>query len=168
MLVPLFARNGEPHVLFTRRPDTLRTHAGQISFPGGGREAQDATPLHTALREAQEELGIPPARVETLGMLDETPTITRFRILPFAGVIPGDLTYVPSAEEVAQIIEVPLRHLLNPDIHRVEKRYVSEQEREIYFYEYGPHVIWGATARILRNLLLILRELPASTPLLTT
>ncbi len=166
VLVPLFVRDREPHVLFTKRPATLRTHAGQISFPGGGREDADATPLHTALRETREELGIPPEQVRVLGMLDETPTTTRFRILPFAGLIPADLRYTPSEEEIDEIIEIPLRHLLQPSIHRVEKRAVSDHETEIYFYEYGPHVVWGATARILRNLLLILRELPASAALL--
>ena len=75
MMVPLFVRGSSHHLLFTRRPKTLRHHAGQISFPGGGRESHDETPLHTALRETQEELGIPPDRVELLGILDEIPTI---------------------------------------------------------------------------------------------
>jgi 8-oxo-dGTP pyrophosphatase MutT (NUDIX family) len=168
VVAPLFVRAGEPHVLLTKRPATLRRHAGQISFPGGARDASDPTPLHAALRELEEELGISAPSVQVLGMLDEIPTITRFRIQPFVGLIPPDLTYRPSAEEIDEIIEIPLRHLIDPTIHRVEQRFVSEQEHELDYYEYGAHLVWGATARILRNLLLILRELPASASLVKT
>ena len=153
VLVPLFIRAGEPHVLFTKRPSTLRTHAGQISFPGGGRDEVDPTPLHTALREANEELGIPPGRVQVLGMLEEIPTITSFRVRPFVGAIPPDLRYVPNPEEIEEIIEVPLAWLMNPAIQRMENN--------IYYFEYGRHTIWGATARILRNLLEVSADLPS-------
>lgn len=162
VLAPLFLRGGEPWLLFTKRPTTLRRHAGQISFPGGTRDDEDATPLHTALREMTEELGIPPEKVEVLGMLDEIPTITSFRIVPFVGAIPADLTLQPSPEEIAELIEVPVRALLVPSLPRVEMWNVMEKEREVYFYDYGTHVIWGATARILKDLLAILRELTTS------
>ncbi len=158
VLVPLLMR-GEPHVLFTKRPASLRTHGGQISFPGGVRDEADPTPLHTALRELHEELGIPPAQVEVLGMLDETPTITQFRVVPFVGVIPPQFAYVASPEEIEEVIEVPLSHLLDPAFQRSEKHQVFGRERDIYFYDYGQHVIWGATARILRDLLHIVVEL---------
>ncbi|MHB8876227.1 MAG: CoA pyrophosphatase [Myxococcaceae bacterium] len=161
VLAPLFVRDGEIHALFTRRPMTLRTHAGQISFPGGGRDAADPTPLHTALRETHEELGIPPERVEVLGMLDELPTITEFRIVPFVGVIPGDFVYRPNPEEIEEIIEVPLAHLLNPTIHRIEKWQVHGEEHDVYFYDYGHHHIWGVTARILKGFLQRIGDLPA-------
>lgn len=138
VLVPLFLREGRPHLLFTRRPPTLKSHGGQISFPGGVREQGDLTPLHTALRETKEELGIAPELVEVLGMLDEIPTITRYRILPFVGVIPGELRYLPSAEEIEEIIEAPLSEL---------------EERAPRFFYFGRHLVWGATARILHNLL---------------
>jgi 8-oxo-dGTP pyrophosphatase MutT (NUDIX family) len=161
VLVPLVAREGEPHLVFTRRPETLRQHAGQISFPGGSRDETDPTPLHTALREAEEELGIPPARVDVLGALDENPTITQFRIQPFVGVVAEDVRFVANPEEIAEIIEVPLRALLDPSIHRVERHLVLGAERDVYFFDYGPHVIWGATARIVRNLFEIAAELPA-------
>jgi 8-oxo-dGTP pyrophosphatase MutT (NUDIX family) len=161
VLVPLFIRGGALHALFTKRPMTLRNHAGQISFPGGAREAADPTPLHTALRETHEELGIPPEQVRVLGMLDELPTITQFRIIPFVGVIPGQFAYVPSAAEIEEVIEVPLSSLLDAKFHRTEKRRLMEQEREVHFYDYGAHVIWGATARILKSLLEQIRTLPA-------
>jgi len=159
VLAPLFLRGGEPWLLFTKRPATLRRHAGQISFPGGTRDDQDLTPLHTALRETSEELGIPPEQVEVLGMLDEIPTITSFRIVPFVGAIPEGLPLRPNPEEIAELIEVPVRALMVPTLPRVERWNVMEKEREVYFYDYGAHVIWGATARILKDLLAVLREL---------
>ena len=161
VLVPLLRRAGEPHLIFTRRPETLRQHAGQISFPGGSRDPEDSTPLHTALREAEEEIGIPRDRVEVLGALDELPTITQFRILPFVGVVPEDVQYRANPDEIAEIIEVPLRALLDPSIHRVERHVVLGRDREVYFFDYGPHTIWGATARIVRNLFEVAAELPA-------
>lgn len=160
VLVPVFERDGVPHVLFTRRPATLRTHAGQYSFPGGGREPEDATPLHTALRETEEELGIDRRGVRVLGMLDEVPTISQYRVRPFVGVIPGDGQYQPSAEEVAFILEVPLSGLLDPSILRVERKEILGAERDLYFYTYGTHVIWGATARILRDFLNHVTQVP--------
>jgi 8-oxo-dGTP pyrophosphatase MutT (NUDIX family) len=165
VLIPLFSRRGIPHVLFTKRTESLRNHAGQISFPGGARDASDRTPLHTALRETREELGIPPEAVDVLGLLEEIPTITQFRVLPFVGVIPSDFAYVVNAAEIEEIIEIPISHLLRPEIHRMQKQEIFGREREIYFYDYGKHVIWGATARMLRNLLQVvsaLKTAPAS------
>jgi len=165
VLIPLFSRRGIPHVLFTKRTESLRNHAGQISFPGGARDESDRTPLHTALRETREELGIPPEAVDVLGLLEEIPTITQFRVLPFVGVIPSDFPYVVNAAEIEEIIEIPISHLLRPDIQRMQKREILGREREIYFYDYGKHVIWGATARMLRNLLQVvsaLKTVPAS------
>lgn len=161
VLVPLFFRGGRPFGLFTKRPTTLRQHAGQISFPGGTRDEDDLTPLHTALREAEEELGIPPHLVKVSGMLDELPTITQFRIIPFVGVIPDGLVLRPSPEEIEEVIEVPLPALLRPGVLRTERWGGEGPDREIHFYDYGAHTIWGATARILHNLLSHLVELPA-------
>ncbi len=159
VLVPLFEREGVPHILFTRRPAHLRHHANQFSFPGGGREPEDETPLHTALRETEEELGIDRSRVRVLGMLDEEPSITQFRVQPFVGVIPGDGQYRPSAEEVAFILEVPLVGLMDPAILRTEQRVVGGVAYDVHFYTYNTHVIWGLTARILHHLLSHVAEL---------
>jgi 8-oxo-dGTP pyrophosphatase MutT (NUDIX family) len=161
VLVPLFIRHHVPHALFTKRPTTLRSHPGQISFPGGARDPEDLTPVHTALRETHEELGVPPEQVQVLGMLDEIPTVTRYRILPFVGAIPHDVRYVPNVAEIDQVIEVPLPHLLDPARRRTERRPVLGRERDVYFYDYGEHVIWGATAHILTNLLNLAADLPA-------
>jgi 8-oxo-dGTP pyrophosphatase MutT (NUDIX family) len=162
VLLPLFERDGVPHVLFTRRPVHFRTHANQYSFPGGGRDVEDATPLHTALRETEEELGIDRRRVRVLGMLDETPTTSAYRVHPFVGVIPGDGQYQPSAEEVAFILEVPLVRLLDPSIVRAERSVWQGVEHDVYFYTYGTHVIWGATARILRDFLQHVAAVPGA------
>jgi 8-oxo-dGTP pyrophosphatase MutT (NUDIX family) len=153
VLVPLLLREGAPHVLFTKRPTTLRHHAGQYSFPGGSRDPEDATPLHTALRETREELGIDVSGVRVLGALDEVPTLTEFRIQPFVGVIPQGVEYQPNRDEVELVLEVPLTALLEPSIHRAERRSVRGVEYDVDFYTYGSHVIWGATGRILRDLL---------------
>ena len=159
VLAPLFVRGGEPWLLFTKRPTTLRRHAGQIAFPGGARDEEDRTLLHTALRETYEELGIPEAQIQVLGMLDEIPTVTSFRVIPFVGVIPEGFPYRPSPEEISELIEVPVKALLAANLPRVEHWNVSGGEREIYFYDYGTHTIWGATARILKDLLANLREI---------
>jgi 8-oxo-dGTP pyrophosphatase MutT (NUDIX family) len=164
VLVPLLVREGSPHILFTKRPTTLRHHAGQYSFPGGSRDPEDTTPLHTALRETREELGIDVSGVRVLGALDEVPTLTEFRIQPFVGVIPQGLEYRPSPDEVEFVLEVPLSHLMDPAIRRTERRAVRGLEYDVDFYTYGTHVIWGATGRILRDLLRLASEL-STTPL---
>lgn len=161
VLVPLAVRGAVPVAIFTRRPDTLRRHAGQISFPGGVRDPADTTPLHTALREAEEEVGVGPAEVAVLGMLDEIPTITEFRVVPFVGRLSPQTVLDPSPAEIAELIEVPLAALQEPARQRVEKRFIRGAERDIYFFEYAGHTIWGATARIVRNLLDVTAELPA-------
>jgi len=161
VLVPLFLREEKPYVLLTQRPLTLRQHAGQISFPGGARDEEDASPLHTALREMDEELGLPPERVEVLGMLNEIPTPSGYRIIPFVGEIPSDFTFAPSPAEVAALIEVPLAHLMDPSFRRQEVRRWHELDFQVYFYDYGEHTIWGATAHILTDLLKLAAELPA-------
>jgi len=161
VLVPLTVREGVPTIIFTKRPEGLRRHGGQISFPGGVRDPGDITPLHAALRELHEEVGVPEEAVEVLGMLDEIPTITEFRVLPFVGRLPPGTVLSPDPGEIAEVLEVPLTALLEPGRERVEKRFLLGAERDIYFFEYAGHTIWGATARILRNLLDQAGELPA-------
>jgi 8-oxo-dGTP pyrophosphatase MutT (NUDIX family) len=150
-----------PHLLFTLRPAHLRRHAGQVSFPGGARDPDDATPLHTALRELREELGVPERNVEVLGMLDEIPTTTEFRVVPYVGVLDPATLFRPDAGEIAELLEIPLAALQSPGVQRMEKRVFLGAERDMYFYDVGRHTIWGATARILKNLLEVLAELPA-------
>jgi 8-oxo-dGTP pyrophosphatase MutT (NUDIX family) len=147
VLAPLFWRSGEPWTWLTQRPLTLRTHPGQISFPGGGRDPEDLTPLHTALREAEEELGIPPSQVDVLGMLGSMPTITSYWVTPFVGVVPAETPLVPSSEEVHRVLEAPLWRL------RREKRTIYQAERDVLVWDDASEVVWGATHRMLNQLL---------------
>jgi 8-oxo-dGTP pyrophosphatase MutT (NUDIX family) len=161
VLAPVRVRAGVPELLFTRRPSTLRHHAGQISFPGGARDGSDPSALATALREVEEELGVAPSAVEVLGPLDEIPTPSGFRIAPFVGRLASDAALVPNGSEVDEVIIVPLAQLFAPGLPRTEQRHVFGRGWDVYFYELGSLVIWGATAHILRGLLFELAKLPA-------
>ncbi|HTS82032.1 MAG TPA: CoA pyrophosphatase [Myxococcaceae bacterium] len=161
VLAPFVVRGDEPRLLFTLRPAHLRRHAGQVSFPGGAREPEDPSPLHTALREVHEELGIPVRAVDVLGMLDEIPTTSEFRVVPYVGLLDPSVELHPDAGEIAELLEIPVSELLVPGLRRTEKRVYRGVERDVYFYDVGRHTIWGATARILSNLLAVLSALPA-------
>jgi 8-oxo-dGTP pyrophosphatase MutT (NUDIX family) len=147
VLAPLLWREGEPWALLTRRPLTMRQHPGQISFPGGARDAHDQTPLHTALRETEEELGIPAQLVDVLGTLGAMPTITSFWVTPFVGVVPADLTLTPNAHEIDEVLTAPLWRL------RRERRELVGAPRDVFVWDDGRHVVWGATWRMLDQLL---------------
>lgn len=155
VLAPLFLRDGRPYALLTRRPMSLKRHPGQIAFPGGGREAEDKTPLHTALRELEEEVGIPGANVEVLGMLGGMPTPTGYFIRPFVGAIPSDFTVKPDPREIELIIEAPLEEL------RPETREIMGATRDVLVWGNAEHVVWGATHRMLRELLAQLKRISA-------
>lgn len=153
VLVGLLPRPDALNVLLTLRTDELRNHAGQVSFPGGRVEATDPGPAAAALREAREEIGLPPAQVEPLGWLDPLVTITGFRVLPLVGLVHGNAEPVPDPREVAAVFEVPLAHLLAPsNLRRVP---IDYRGRTRYVLEYLPHDggarIWGATASMLHN-----------------
>src|SRR5579875_1634493 len=160
VLLPLFEANSQPCLLLIRRAATLRTHSGEIAFPGGSVDPQDRDPVMTALREAQEEIGLAPERAEVLGLLPPSFTlVTNFWIIPVVAFLPsgpGPLT--PQASEVAEVIRAPLPALADPRIFHSEVWDTSGWRRTVYFYEYGPYRIWGATARILHQLLSLLEE----------
>jgi 8-oxo-dGTP pyrophosphatase MutT (NUDIX family) len=161
VLAPVRVQSGVPELVFTRRPSTFRHHAGQISFPGGVRDEHDTTAVATALRELEEELGVSRSAVQVLGLLDEIPTPTGFRIAPFVGRLAGETPLAPNETEVSEVIVLPLESLFAPGLPRIEQRQLFGQGRDVYFYELGPSVIWGATAHILRALLFELAKLPA-------
>jgi len=155
VLVPLFVRDGGLRVLLTRRTETVEHHRGQISFPGGVEEEDDASPYETAAREAEEELGIAPEDVRLLGALTPLTTITDFFVEPFVGAIPFPHVLRPAEAEIAEVLDVPVAALLDPGV--LETRLLPGREEPTLFYHYGPNVIWGATARILKELLDALR-----------
>ncbi len=152
VLVPLYADPaGDVHAVFTRRRDDLRRHPGEISFPGGRRDEGEEL-QRTALREAHEEIGLPPDGVEIAGALEPTPTlVTNYAIYPFVGVIEPGFEWVLAPTEVAEVLELPL-HALRAG--RGERRLVRKGVPfRTTTFEVGAHTIWGATARIMADLL---------------
>ena len=158
VLLPLYVREKELFTLFTERTDHVEHHKGQISFPGGGKEPQDATLWNTATREAEEEIGIPRQSVQLLGALPRLVTVTDFEVHPFVGAIPYPMTFTPHEREVKAIIEIPIAYLLDPQV--VEERPVTWKGRDIttLIYHYRGHAIWGVTARILADFLTVLSD----------
>jgi 8-oxo-dGTP pyrophosphatase MutT (NUDIX family) len=152
VLVPLYLEGGALHAVFTKRREDLRRHPGEISFPGGRRDEHEPDLLTTALREAQEEIGLPPDAVEILGALQPTPTIaTSYAVYPFVGMIEPGREWTLSAREVAEVLELSLRELR--DAHGKRRLIRRGIPIRTDTYEVGDHLIWGATARILADLL---------------
>jgi 8-oxo-dGTP pyrophosphatase MutT (NUDIX family) len=160
VLLPLFEHNGMPTLAFIRRSSTLRAHSGEIAFPGGSVDAADADPAAAALREAQEEIGLEPQRVQVLGVLPPVFTVvSNFLITPVVAFLPQGLGDVNlQCAEVAELLLIPLQGLANPVIAHTEQWSRYGTTRTIYFYDYGPYRIWGATGRILNTLLSILQK----------
>lgn len=141
----------EPGVILTVRRDNMRTHAGQIAFPGGRLDPGEV-PVEAALREAHEEVGLPPSAVQVIGKLDEYQTITGYAVTPVLGVVPPDLPLTPHDFEVSDWFEAPLRHLIDPSQQRLERTVLLGRERGYYVIEWNRRRIWGATAAMLVNL----------------
>ena len=152
VLIPVVAARDVPWVLFTKRALGLADHAGEISFPGGRIEAGDSDAVAAALRETEEELGLPRAGIEVLGALDTYETRTGFRVSPIVAIVRPPLVLHPDAREVAAVIQVPLAHLLDPANHRREEYEAGGRLRRFHAIVYGEHVIWGATAGMIMNL----------------
>jgi len=158
VLVPLFEKEGECHILFTKRTDQVKYHKGEISFPGGVFDEGDLELERTALREADEEIGVKENDVHLMGVLDDIVTITEFIVTPFVGHIPYPYPFKTSPVEIAEMIEVPLSSLLEKDCFS-EREIIRMGRREmVYAFQYKDHVIWGATARILKQFLELIRS----------
>jgi 8-oxo-dGTP pyrophosphatase MutT (NUDIX family) len=153
VLVPLFIKEGEYHLLFTKRTEHLRNHPGQISFPGGRWDETDGSLLETALREVEEELGLDRDHITILGELDDMITSTQYRITPFVASIPYPYEFRLNSYEIERLIEVPVRTLLDPSLQEVRIRTFFKTDVKVYYYHIGPDPIWGATARIVKHFL---------------
>jgi 8-oxo-dGTP pyrophosphatase MutT (NUDIX family) len=153
VLLPLLLDAGEEHVLFTRRTEHLPHHAGEISFPGGARHAEDADLAATALRETEEELGVPASLVELHGRLDDFWSIHGYHVVPFVGTLPHPFAFRPADHEIAALVVAPLDHFRTPGVHYVEDWSHRGRTVPVDFYRYGEHLIWGLTAAILRQFL---------------
>jgi len=152
VLVGVIPRVDGASVLLTRRNEALRHHGGQVSFPGGRVEPGDASPLHAALREAAEEVGLEAAQARALGYLDPLLTITGFRVQPALVLLEPGFVPRPDPSEVAEVFEVPLDLLLDPDqLERITLHF-GGRARHVFQYRYQPQRIWGVTASILFNL----------------
>jgi len=165
VLVPIFKKEGEYHIVFIKRTETVKVHKGQISFPGGNRDAQDKTLLDTALREATEEIGLRIRDVKVLGELDDEATTTsNYIVTPFVAMIPWPYRFKKSKTEVDEIIKIPVTALLRRDSLKPATEVLDGKTVDSYRYYYRGKVIWGATARILNKLLdMISRAMPQKT-----
>ena len=153
VLVPLFEKGETCHIIFTKRSHNVRYHKGEISFPGGVVDEEDSELERTALREAFEEIGLKESDVQIIGVLDDIVTITQFVVTPFVGLFPYPYPFKPSPIEIAELIEVPLSALLDEKCFGEREIIRGTGKEVVYAYQYDNHVIWGATARILKQFL---------------
>ena len=151
VLIPITDR-AEPGVILTQRPTWLRSHAGQVAFPGGKVDDSDENSIFAALREAEEELNIPPTRVEVIGVADTYYSGSGYSIAPVVGIIPPDLDLQPNPQEVEDWFEVPLAFLLDPANSIKKEANWNGQQRSYYDMQWGERRIWGVTAGIIANL----------------
>lgn len=158
VLVPVFEKDGEDYLLFTKRNQKVRHHKGEICFPGGTYDKRDHFLLNTALRETEEEIGLKAEDVLILGELDDLITPTYFRINPFVARIPYPYPFQMNEKEIESLIEIPLAHFQDESHLEIKKMSVEGDEVEIPFYYWENHTIWGATGRIVRQLIHILSK----------
>lgn len=158
VLLLVFPKNGEYYVHVQKRSRQLKNHAGEACFPGGKPKLQDASLLATALREAHEEENINPADVTILGRLNDTPTRTGYAMKVFVGTIPQPYAYRLNPEEVDEVVDVPLSALQDPANWREEARWIDGELTTAHSYAYGPHIIYGATAKVVKEFLEVIDE----------
>ncbi len=160
VLIPIVIMAEQPQFLLTKRTDTVSTHRGQISFPGGTREKQDASLIETALRETREELGLEARHIEVAGRFHDYLSVTELRVRPFVGFVRNSPKLQPNPEEVQKVLRVPFEFFAQTT-PQVERRRKFGREISVYHYQYGGEVIWGLTATIIRDFLALLSGSPA-------
>jgi 8-oxo-dGTP pyrophosphatase MutT (NUDIX family) len=160
VLIPLYQKQGQYYIVFIKRTETVKDHKGQISFPGGMRDADDRTLLHTAVRESREEIGLRQKDIEVIGELDdELTTTSNYIVTPFVAMIPWPYRFRKNEDEVAEIMQAPIAALLENDKQSEGNEILNGQPIASYTYNYEGKVIWGATARILKKLLDIIEKI---------
>ena len=160
VLILLFPKGGELHILLTRRTLDVEHHKGQISFPGGSKDPADHDIMQTALRECEEEIGLPRSAVQVLGLFDDYETPSGFAITPVVGYVPGLPQLSLNTSEVTETLEVPVTLFTDKANERVEQRQIRGKLHDVYFYRYGSHEVWGATAAMIRAFLQTLHLVP--------
>jgi len=155
VLVPLYQNGGEWHLLLTERTNTVEDHKGQVAFPGGRVDPGDVDRVDTALREAEEEVGLKREHVTVLGQLDELVTVSQYRITPVVGVFPWPYPFRLSTTELSEVFGVPVRWLADPAHLETRQRHplISGRPVDVYYFHYPGHTVWGVTARIILNFL---------------
>jgi len=156
VLVPIFERQGDSYLIFTQRTETVSTHKGEISFPGGAIDPEDGEPRQAALREAEEELCLSPRQVTVLGLLDDIVTLSRYRITPVVGMVRAPFSLCPNPREIEKVFEIPVGKFLDPRIFRKEDQIEFQgQSYPVYYFSLPEVTVWGATAKILKQFLTI-------------
>ena len=151
VLAPIIEREGDWHLMLTKRSSALKHHPGQIAFPGGKQDDADADVIAAALREAREEIGLPSENTEVLGTLPIHETVTGFTVTPVFAHVRAEFEVTPEPGEVEEVFTVPLTHVMNPDNYIIQSRRWRGTRRHYFAVPYGPYYIWGATARMLRG-----------------
>ena len=153
MLIPLLESEGELFILLTQRSEQLHSHAGEVSFPGGKQDTQDANSLETALRETHEEIGLPPEKVEIIGTLDQILSLHYYLVTPFVALIPDDFVPIPNTGEIEAVFKVPLTFFMNGDNHWTEEFKTPIATVLAHHFDFQGYDIWGLTAKLILRLL---------------
>ena len=161
VLMPIWEQGDALHFLLTQRTETVETHKGQISFPGGMRDSEEEPLVQTALRETREEIGLPDSQIRILGQFDETLSSTDLIVTPFVGWVSPPLELSPNPEEVEEILEVPWSLFRDPGSCRTETLRRAGQDILVYHYDFQGRDVWGLTARIIRDFLHLFDESPS-------
>ena len=153
VLIPLLESEGEIFLMLTRRSNKMRSHPGQVSFPGGKQDSCDEESMHTALRETYEEIGLPREKVDVVGMLDQILSLHYYLVTPYIGLIPSDFVPLPNADEIESVFKVPLAFFMKSENHWSEEKKILEFTVLVHHFEYQGYDIWGLTAKLIFRLL---------------